>query len=167
MSRVISIQRSRTCGCLRQGAATCLTEWSSQMHGLPGSASQLCHMRAAGCGKVIYPWCVVLCSCSVTAALQASLSFTISWSLLELMSIESVMPSNPLVLLSPSPPAFSLSQCCAVLIHKQELEWCFTHKAVMSIKWANTALSPNLWVPVSILRFKQPKIQPSNTKGWL
>ena len=33
-----------------------------------------------------------------TAAHQASLSFTISWSLLKLMSIESVMPSNHLIL---------------------------------------------------------------------
>ena len=33
-----------------------------------------------------------------TAASQASLSFTISWSLLKLMSIESVMPSNHLIL---------------------------------------------------------------------
>ena len=46
-----------------------------------------------------------------TAARQASLSFTISWSLLKLMSIESVMPSNHLILLSsPSPPVFNLSQ---------------------------------------------------------
>ena len=42
---------------------------------------------------------------------QASLSFTISQSLLKLMSIESVMPSNHLIpLSSPSPPAFNLSQ---------------------------------------------------------
>ena len=33
-----------------------------------------------------------------TAAHQASLSFTISWNLLKLMSIESVMPSNHLIL---------------------------------------------------------------------
>ena len=33
-----------------------------------------------------------------TAAHQASLSFTIFWSLLKLMSIESVMPSNLLIL---------------------------------------------------------------------
>ena len=33
-----------------------------------------------------------------TAACQASLSFTTSWSLLKLMSIESVMPSNHLIL---------------------------------------------------------------------
>ena len=36
-----------------------------------------------------------------TAACQAFLSFTISWSLLKLMSIESVMPSNHLVLSHP------------------------------------------------------------------
>ena len=43
-----------------------------------------------------------------TLARQASLSITISWSLLKPMSIESVMPSSHLS--SPSPPAFNLSQ---------------------------------------------------------
>ena len=37
----------------------------------------------------------------LTAARQASLSFTISWSLLKLMSIESGMPSNHLILCRP------------------------------------------------------------------
>ena len=45
-----------------------------------------------------------------TAPCQASLSFTISWSLLKLMSTESVMLSNRLVLSSPSSPAFNPSQ---------------------------------------------------------
>ena len=36
-----------------------------------------------------------------TAAYQASLSFTVSWSLLKLMSIESVMPSSHLILCHP------------------------------------------------------------------
>ena len=36
-----------------------------------------------------------------TAARQASLSFTISWSLLRLMSIEAVMPSNHLIFCCP------------------------------------------------------------------
>ena len=45
-----------------------------------------------------------------TAICQASLSFTISLSLLKLRSIESLMPSNHLILLSPYPPAFNLSQ---------------------------------------------------------
>ena len=41
---------------------------------------------------------------------QASLSFTISQSLLRLMSIASMMPSDHLILSPPSPLAFSLSQ---------------------------------------------------------
>ena len=42
--------------------------------------------------------CVWLFMTPWTGACQASLSFIISWSLLELMSIESVMPSNHLIL---------------------------------------------------------------------
>ena len=45
-----------------------------------------------------------------TSARQASLSITNSWSSPKLLSIESVMPSNHLILLSPSPPALNLSQ---------------------------------------------------------
>ena len=46
-----------------------------------------------------------------TAAHQASLSITNSWSLLTLMPIESMTPSNYLIFCrSPSPPAFNLSQ---------------------------------------------------------
>ena len=45
-----------------------------------------------------------------TAASQASLSITNSWSLLKLMSIELVMSSNHLILKSPSPPPFNPSQ---------------------------------------------------------
>ena len=58
----------------------------------------------------LFPYLLLLLfSCSVvsdsvtlwTAACQASLSITICWSLLKLMSIESVMPSNHLVLCHP------------------------------------------------------------------
>ena len=42
--------------------------------------------------RFVTPW---------SAARQAFLSFTISWSLLKLMSVESVMPSNHLVLCHP------------------------------------------------------------------
>ena len=45
--------------------------------------------------------CVLLFATPWTAACQASLSFTISWSLLKLMFIESVMPSNHLILCHP------------------------------------------------------------------
>ena len=45
-----------------------------------------------------------------TAARQASLSITNSRSLLKLMSMESVMPSNHLILCRPPSPGFNLSQ---------------------------------------------------------
>ena len=45
--------------------------------------------------------CIWLFVTPWTAARQASLSFTISWSLLKLMSIESVMPSKYLILCQP------------------------------------------------------------------
>ena len=62
--------------------------------------------------------CVWLFSTPWTAASQASLSFIISQSLLKLTSIESMMPSNHLILCHPLlPPAFSLSQ------HQSLLQW--------------------------------------------
>ena len=45
--------------------------------------------------------CVQLFATPWTAAQQVSLSFTISWNLLKLISIESVMPSNHLILSCP------------------------------------------------------------------
>ena len=55
--------------------------------------------------------CVWLYATPWTAAHQTSLSFTISQSLLRLMSIESVMPSNHLILCHHTlPPAFNLAQ---------------------------------------------------------
>ena len=73
---------------------------------LPGLGFLLPQPRLEG-------WCCSVVSDSATpwtAARQASLSITISWSLLKLMSIESVMPSNHLILCHPDPPAFDLSQ---------------------------------------------------------
>ena len=53
-----------------------------------------------------------------TTAHQASLSIANSWSLVRLMSIELVMPSNHLLLChSPSPPAFNLSQIIMSACH--------------------------------------------------
>ena len=53
--------------------------------------------------------CVRLFATPWTAACQASLSITNSWSLLKLMSFESVMPSNHLILCY---PLFSHLQSC-------------------------------------------------------
>ena len=63
-----------------------------------------------GIGGVQLCSCVWLIVAPWTAARQASLSFTISQNLLKLMSIESVMPSNRLILLLPSPSALHLFQ---------------------------------------------------------
>ena len=49
----------------------------------------LCCSVTQSCPSLVTPW---------TSACQVSLSFTISWSLLKLLSIESVMPSNHLIL---------------------------------------------------------------------
>ena len=62
-----------------------------------------------------------------TATLQVSLSITNSWSLLKLMSIESVMPSNHLILCHPLllPPSISLSIRVS------------TKKSVLHVRWSN------------------------------
>ena len=62
-----------------------------------------CGMSRPSCCSVAN-LCLTLCD-PRTAALQASVSFTISKNLLKFMSIESMIPS-----VSPSPPAFNLSQ---------------------------------------------------------
>ena len=54
------------------------------------------------CCSVTKP-CLTLCSAVVcsTPRVQASLSFTISWRLFKLMSVELMMPSNNLILCCP------------------------------------------------------------------
>ena len=57
-----------------------------------------------GFSLVVAAWsliCIQLFVVSWTAAHHASLSFTISWSLLKLMSTELVMPFNHLILFAP------------------------------------------------------------------
>ena len=63
-----------------------------------------------------------------TTALQASLSFTISLSLLKLMSVESMMPSNCLILCHPLfPSALNLSQ------HQGLFQWVSFLKQVAKV----------------------------------
>jgi len=59
-----------------------------------------------------------------TAACQASLSITIFWSLLKIMSMESLMPSNHLIL------------CCPILLPSifPSIK-VFTNESVLHIKW--------------------------------
>ena len=58
--------------------------------------------------------CVLLFVTPWTTAHQASMSFTISWSMLKLMSIESVMQSNCLILCCPHLLSPSIVPCIRV-----------------------------------------------------
>ena len=68
---------------------------------------------------------IQLFATSWTAAHQSSLSITISWSLLKLMSIESMMPSNYLIL------------CCPLLLSPSIFPSIrvFSSESVLCIKW--------------------------------
>ena len=69
--------------------------------------------------------CVRLFATPWTAARQASLSITNSWSLLKLVSIESVMPSNHLILCFPLLLLPSISSLIRV----------FSNESVLHIRW--------------------------------
>ena len=88
--------------------------------------------------------CVWLFGIPWTAAHQASLSFTISLSLLKLMSLESVMPSNHLIL------------CCPLLLLPSIFPWIrlFHSEPALCIRWPSTGAS----VSASILSV--------NIQGW-
>ena len=80
--------------------------WCAAIHGVTKSRTQL----SSHVHLFVTSW---------NAALQVSLSFTVSWSLLKLMSIKSVMPSNHFILLLllslifPSIKVFPVSQLFA------------------------------------------------------
>ena len=81
--------------------------------------------------------CVWLFATPWTATHQASLSITNSWSLLKLMSIESVMASNHLILCRPLPLLPSIFP--SIRVFSSESALCinsvqFSH-SVMSISW--------------------------------
>ena len=70
------------------------------------------------------------------AADQASLSFTISWSLLQLMSIESVMPSNHLIFCHPLLLLLSIFPSIMV----------FSNESALCIRWPkywSVSISPS------------------------
>ena len=77
----------------------------------------------SSCLTLLTPW---------TAARQASLSFTISWSLLKLMSTESVMPSNhlilghPLLFLPSIFPSIRIFSCESALHIRWPKHWNFS-----------------------------------------
>ena len=82
--------------------------------------------------------CVQLFATSWTAACQASLSITNSWSSLKLMSIESVMPSShlilfhPLLLLPPIPPSIRVFSNESTLRTRWPKYWSFSFRFIPS-----------------------------------
>ena len=74
----------------------------------------------------------------MTAACQASLSITISWSSLRLISIESVMPSShlilghPLLLLPPIPPSIRVFSNESTLHMRWPKYWSFSFSIIPS-----------------------------------
>ena len=93
------------------------------------------------CYSVIQLSCVLLFATPWTASHQASLSFTICQSLLKLMSIESVMLSNNLILCHPLfllPSIFSSIRV-------------FSNESALCIKWPKTGASASASVlPMNI-----------------
>ena len=79
-----------------------------------------------------------------TAAHQASLSFTISWSLLKLMCIESVMPSNHLIFCHPILHLPSIFPNVRVFSNKLALRirwpkyWSFSFSTSPSIEYSGS-----------------------------
>ena len=97
--------------------------------------------------------CVWLLASSWTVAHQTSLSITISWSLLKLMSIELVMPSSHLILCRPLllPPSVSLS----IRV--------FSNESVLHIRWSNIGASAS----TSVLPMNNQDWSPLEWTGWI
>ena len=135
--------------------------------------------------------CVRLFVTPWTAACQASLSITISWSLLKLMSIKSVMPSNHLILCRPLlllPSIFTSIRVfsnesvlwnpmnCStpgLPVHHHLLEFAQTH-----VHWVSDAIQPSrpllspsppsLWARIILLAWCGNTGYPhANRKSWL
>ena len=80
-----------------------------------------------------------------TAGHQAPLSITNSQRLLKLVNFASVMPSNHLILLSPSPPTFNLSQ------HQSLFKWVSSSHQVAKVLEVQLQNQSFQWTPRTIL----------------
>ena len=118
----------------------CLLCWSENV------GNHISSVQSFGCVQLFAtPW---------STAHQASLSSNSSWSLLKLMSIELVMPSNHLISLSsPSPPTFNLSQ------HQGSFQ--------MSPFFASNGQSIGVSVSASVLPMNIQDWVPLEWTGWI
>ena len=94
--------------------------------------------------------CIRLFVTPWTAARQASLSFTISWSLLKFLSTESVMPSNhlilchPLLLLPSIFPSIRAFSNKSVLHIRWPKYWCFSFSVSPPSEYSGLISFPGL-----------------------
>ena len=121
--------------------------FSRELRRSPGSVQSL-----SGVQLLATPW---------TEARQASLSFTISWSLLKLMSIELIMASNHLILCRPLLLLPSIFPSIRV----------FSNESVLCIRWPKywsfsfSSRSPSM--PTKGCRFRKDLKGPKNyMSGW-
>ena len=97
---------------------------------------------------------VWLFATSLTAAHQASLSITNSWSLLKLMSIESMMPSNHLILCCPHLLLSSIFPTIRV----------FSNELALRIRWTNPSTTS---ASTSVLPMDIQDWFPLGWTGWI
>ena len=103
-----------------------------------------------------------------TAARQASLSITNSWSSLRLTSIESVMPTShlilycPLLLLSPIPPK---NWCLWTVVLEKTLESPLDNKEIKSVNPKGN--QPWIFIVRTNAEAEAPILQSPNAKSWL
>ena len=97
--------------------------------------------------------CIWLFETPWTAARQASLSFIISWSLLKLMSIKSMMPSNHLILCHPLLLLPAIFPSIRV----------FSSESVLHIRWQSIGVSAS----TSVLPKNSQDWFPLRWTGWI
>ena len=121
--------------------------------------------------------CVQLFSAPWTLAHQASLSFTISWSLLKLMSIESMMPSIhlilgcPLFLLPSIFPSIRVFSNESVLYIRWPKYWSFSFRISPSNEYSRLISFSMDWfdlltVQGTLKSLFQHHIQVTNVNSW-
>ena len=132
-----------------------LPSWKHKPHEGRNLCHSICHCDLCVLKCLVHNRCSILSSVQslssvrliVTpwiAAHQASLSITNSWSLLKLMSIESVMPSNHLILCQSLHLLLSIFPSIRV----------FSNESVLCIRW------PKYWVSASA------SVLPMNIQDW-
>ena len=110
---------------------------------------------------------------SWTAALQASLSFSISWSLLKLMSIESVMPSNhlvfchPLLLLPLVFPSIRVFSNELALCIKWPKYWNFSFSISLANEYSELISFRMDWFDLVVQRTLKSLLQHRNSKVYI